>query len=103
MEFFINLPVSGINVAVADHFEINVFYGSFWVAFIWLCIDIEPVFVLLVTEGLRLFERRADFGFHFIQQGSAKVGIVEVIDIAPETVITVAAFRNQAVDMGVPL
>ena len=47
-----------------------------------------------------LFERRADFGFHFTQQSSAEsiaeVGIVEVIDNEPETVITVAAFRNQA-------
>lgn len=32
----------------------------------------------------------------------AEIGIVEVIDAAPETVIAVAAFRNQAVDMWVP-
>ena len=59
-----------------------------------------------VTKRLGLFERRTDFGIHFIQQSGAESiaeeGIVEVAGIAPETMITVAAFRNQAVDMGVP-
>ena len=84
----------------------NVFYGGSGVAFSWLGIDIETVFVFPVTTGLNLFERRADPGFHFTQQcgaeSIAEVGIVEVIDIAPETVTAVAAFGNQAVDMGVP-
>lgn len=161
VELFINLPVAGINAAVADHFEMlfrdmadeapyelhnrkgffhigvifvavvvegdkvaiidvdpgrgdnrppqiasNVFYGGSGVTFIRLGIDIETVFVFPVTARLSLFERSADFGFHFTQQSSAEsiaeVGIVEVIGIAPETVITVAAFRDQAVDMGVP-
>ncbi len=85
----------------------NVFYGGFGVAFIRLGIDIETVFVFPVTAGLHLFEGRADFFFHFIQQGSAEssaeVGIVEVIDIAPETIITVATLGNEAVDVGIPL
>ena len=59
-----------------------------------------------VTAGLYLLKRRTGFGFHFIQQSSAEsiaeVGIVEVIDIAPETIIAVTAFRNQAVDMRIP-
>jgi hypothetical protein len=84
----------------------DIFYGSVGVTFIRFCIDIETVFVFTVTAGFYLFKRRADSGFHFTQQGSAEssaeVGIVEVIDIAPETVIAVAAFRNQAVDMRVP-
>ncbi len=162
MEFFINFPVTGINAAVADHFEMffrdmtdktpyelhdreglfhigvilvavvmegdkvaiiavnpgcgdngapqiapNIFYGGFGVAFIRLGIDIETVFVFPVTAGFHLFEGRAEFFPHFIQQGGAEsiaeVGIVEVIDLAPETVIAIAAFRNQAVDVGVPL
>ena len=161
MEFLVNLPVAGVNAAIADHFEMffrdmpdetfyelhnrkrffdigiifvavvmegdkaaiifvnpgggnnrtsqiapNVFYGGSGVAFSWLGIDIETVFVFPVTTGLNLFERRADPGFHFTQQcgaeSIAEVGIVEVIDIAPETVTAVAAFGNQAVDMGVP-
>lgn len=84
----------------------DIFYGSVGVTFIRFCIDIETVFVFTVTAGFYLFKRRADSGFHFTQQGSAEssaeVGIVEVIDIAPETIIAVAAFRNQAVDMRVP-
>ena len=43
----------------------------------------------------------------FTQQGSAEsiaeVGIVEVIDIAPETIIAVTTFRNKAVYVRVPL
>jgi hypothetical protein len=35
----------------------NVFYGGFGVTFIWLCIDIETVFVFPVTAGLYLFQR----------------------------------------------
>ena len=84
----------------------NVFYGGFGVTFIWLCIDIETVFVFPVTAGLYLLKRRTGFGFHFIQQSSAesiaKEGIAEVIDIAPETITAVTAFRNQAVDMRIP-
>ena len=84
----------------------NVFYGGFGVTFIWLCIDIETVFVFPVTAGLYLLKRRTGFGFHFIQQSSAESiaqeGIAEVIDIAPETITAVTAFRNQAVDMRIP-
>ena len=85
----------------------NVFYGGSGVAFSWLGIDIETVFVFPVTTGLYLFERGTDFGFHFTQQCSAEsiaeVGIVEVIDIAPETIIAVTTFRNKAVYVRVPL
>ena len=85
----------------------NVFYGGFGVAFSWLGIDIETVFVFPVTTGLYLFERGTDFGFQFIEQGSAEsiaeVGIVEVIDIAKETIIAVTTFRNKAVYVRVPL
>ena len=84
----------------------NVFYGGFGVAFSWLGIDIETVFVFPVTTGLYFFERGTDPGFQFTQQGSAEsiaeVGIVEVIDIAPETIIAVTAFRNKAVYVRIP-
>ena len=85
----------------------NVFYGGFGVTFIRLSIDIETVFVFPVTAGLFLFERRADFGFHFIEQGSAEriaeVGIVEVAGIAPESIIAVTALGNQTMYVRVPL
>lgn len=84
----------------------NVFYGGFGVAFSWLGIDIETVFVIPVTTGLYFFERGTDPGFQFTQQGSAEsiaeVGIVEVIDIAPETIIAVTTFRNKAVYVRIP-
>ena len=84
----------------------NVFYGGSGAAFSWLGIDIETVFVSPVTTGLYLFERGSDFGFQFTQQcgaeSIAEVGIVEVIDIAPETIIAVTAFRNKAVYVRIP-
>ena len=85
----------------------NVFYGGSGAAFSWLGIDIETVFVSPVTTALYLFERGTDPGFQFTQQGSAEsiaeVGIVEVIDIAPETIIAVTTFRNKAVYVRIPL
>lgn len=84
----------------------NVFYGCFRVAFVWLGIYIEPIFVLPITEGLDLFKGGAESGFHFVKEGGAEgiaqEGIVKVSDVAPETVIAVPAFRNKAVDMGIP-
>ena len=53
-----------------------------------------------------LFKRRAKDGFHFIQKCSTesvtKKGIVKVLDITPEAVITQAAFREETVDMRIP-
>ena len=84
----------------------NVFYGSFWVAFIWPGIDIETVFMFLVTTGFHLFERRTDSGLHLMKQGGtesvAEISVVEMIDIAPEPVNAVSAFRNETMDMGIP-
>ena len=48
----------------------NVFYGGFGVTFIWLCIDIETVFVFPVTAGLYLFTKKNRFWIPF--QISAK-------------------------------
>ena len=60
----------------------------------------------MITESFNLFKGWADFGFHFIKQGGpesvAQIGIAEMIDIAPETVVTVAAFRDETMDMRVP-
>lgn len=32
----------------------------------------------------------------------AEIRVVEIMDIAPETVIAVPAFRNETMDMGIP-
>ncbi len=84
----------------------GVFYGGFWVTFVRFCIDVEAVLMFLVTAGFHFFEGRAGFFFHFIKKGGAEsiaeVGIVEVIGIAPETIIAVTTFRNETVYVRVP-
>lgn len=74
----------------------DIFHHGSGVAFVWLCIDIEAFLVLPVTAGLHLFERVADPVLHFIEEGGtesiAQVSIAKVIDIAPGTVVAVAAF-----------
>ncbi len=89
-----------INPGSGDHgsSEItpDIFYHGFGITFVWFCIDIEPFLVFPVTECFHLFERVADFGFHFIQKAGtesiAGEGVVKVADITPETVVAVAAF-----------
>lgn len=84
----------------------NVFDNRFRVAFVWLCIDIETVFVVSVAKCLCFFEGWADSGFHFIKEcgteGVAQEGVVKMVHIFPETAVAQPAFRQQAVDMRVP-
>lgn len=84
----------------------NVFHSCFWVAFVWLCINIEPFLVFAVTAGLDFLKGGAESVFHFVKKGGAKgiaqERIIKVLDVAPESVIAVTAFRNKAVDMRVP-
>lgn len=84
----------------------NVFYDCFRIAFVRLGIHIEPFFVFPVAAGYDFFKGGADFRFHFIKQGSAegvtKECIVEVIDVAPKSMITVTSLRNETMDMRVP-
>ena len=74
----------------------DIFHHGSGVTSVWLCIDIEAFLVLPVTACLHLFERAADHVFHFIEKGGtesiAQVSIVKVVDIAPGTVVAVAAF-----------
>ena len=161
-EFFINLPVSGVKAAVADHFIMlfrdmldealyefhnrngffhvfvifvsvvvesdrvtivfidsgggnngapkvasDIFHNCFGITFVWFGIHVETFFVFPVAEGFYFFKGRTDFCLHLIKQdgteGIAQVSVVEMIDIAPETIVTVPAFGNETVDMWVPL
>ena len=74
----------------------DIFHHGSGVTSVWLCIDIEAFLVLPVTACLHLFERAAGPVFHFIEKGGAEsiaqVSIVKVVDIAPGTVVAVAAF-----------
>ena len=79
MEFFVNFPVAGINAAIANH--LIVLFG-----------DVSD------KAFNNLFKRRIDQGLHFIEKSSAEsvaqISIVEMIDITPEAVVTIAAFGN---------
>ncbi len=56
---------------------------------------------------LDFFEGRTDPAFQLIQEGGAEgiaqVSVIKVGHLTPEAVIGKAAFRDQAVDMGIPL
>ena len=62
--------------------------------------------MLSVTTGFDLFERGAEFGFHFIEQNGAE-GIAEerigkVADVAPDPIVTVVAFGDETMNVGIP-
>ena len=84
MEFFVNFPVAGINAAIANH--LIVLFG-----------DVSD------KAFNNLFKRRIDQELHFIEKSSAEsvteVSIVEMLNVTPEAVVAVAAFRNKAVDI----
>ena len=104
------IPIVFINAWSGDNraakITTNIFYDVFRIAFVGLCIDIEPFFMFPVAAGLDCFERGADPVFHFIKESGAegvtKESIVKVMDITPEAIITVSPFRNEAVDVRVP-
>ena len=85
----------------------NIFDNRFWVTFVWLCIDIETMFVVSIAESLCFFEGWAESALHFIKEGSAEgiaqESVVKMFHIFPETAAAQPAFRQQAVDMRVPL
>ena len=69
--------------------------------------DIKTFFSKIVFKRvIVIFKRVSDPGFHYIEKcGAERIteeSIVKVIDITPETVITVAALRDQAEDVWVP-
>lgn len=84
----------------------DVFYDVFRITFVWSGIHIEAFFVFPVGLGFYLFKGGVDSGFHFIKQGGAEgiaeKSIVEMVDIAPEAVVAVATFGNEAMDVGIP-
>ena len=69
-------------------------------------IDIESMFMFAVTSCFYFFKRRPDPDFQFIEESgaesTAEIVIVKVPDMTPGAVITVTAFGEEAVDMGIP-
>ena len=85
----------------------DIFYYSLRIAAIRFCKNIEAIFVIRITFGFDFLERRTDHSFHFIEKGSTEsitqIGIAENFNLPPDAVITITAFRNEAVDMRIPL
>ena len=85
----------------------DVFYNGIGITEIRFCIDIKAVFIFVVNKCFGFLERWTNVFFHFIKEGSlesfAEVSVIEISDIAPEAVIGVTAFGDEAVDMGIPL
>ena len=78
----------------------------FRVTFVGFCIDIETMFVVPVAGSFYLFKRGAEPAFHFIKEsgteGIPEVIIIEVPYSAPVTIIAVAAFGDQTMDVWIP-
>ena len=101
-----SLSVITVNTGGCNHrpskISADIFDHGIRVAFVGFCINIEPVFVLFVTECFCFLKGGADFGFHFIQEGGAEsiaqIVVVKIIDCFPKIMITEAALGNKAVD-----
>ena len=80
---------------------------NFGVASVRFGVNIKSFFMIFVAGSLNLLERRTDFRLHFIQKSSAKsitkVSVVKVMHIAPKPIIAVSTFRDEAMDVRVPL
>ena len=50
----------------------NIFGNDFWIAFIGFGVDIEAMFMVFIAGCFYFFERRADFGFQFVQEHSSE-------------------------------
>lgn len=78
----------------------------FGVTEIRFSIDIETMHMFAVTSCFYFFKRRPDPDFQFIEESgaesTAEIVIVKVPDMTPGAVITVTAFGEEAVDMGIP-
>lgn len=100
------ITVIAVNMRNGDDRAANIFDGCFRVTGVGFGIDVEAIFMFLVTASLYSFKGGAESGLHFIEKYStesvAEKSIVEMNYPAPETVVAVAAFRNEAVDVGVP-
>lgn len=99
-----------INPGGGDHraseITSDVFYNSFRITFAGFGIHVETFPVFPVAAGLNLFKGWPDPGFHFVKEGGAESiaeeSIIEMMDAAPESVVTVAAFGNETMDVGIP-
>ena len=105
-----SLPVIVINAGGRDDrpakVSADIFENGVRVTIVGFCINIEPVFIFLVTECFRFLKGGTNYGFHFIKKGGAEsiaqIGVVEMVDRFPKVTVTEAALGNKAVDMWIP-
>lgn len=105
------ISIIGINPGSSNHrysrIAADVFYHSPRIAEIRFCIDIETMFVFSITERFDFFKRRTNDRFHFIEESGpesiAQIGVVKVMHMPPETIIAIAAFRDETMNVGIPL
>ena len=104
------ISVIPVNPGSGNHWSAkiasDVFSHCFWIAEIRFGIDIEALFMLGVTFRFHFFERRSNPVFQFIEKSRAEsvteIVVVKVFYMAPEAVITVAAFGKKTVNVGIP-
>ena len=86
-----------INVRSSDKVMVNIFDNYFWVTLVWLCIDIESMFIVFVIQGLSLFKGRTNNLLHLIKkngaEGIVKKSIIKILNIFPESGVAKTAFR----------
>lgn len=105
-----SITVIAVNPGCGDYgpakIATNVFRYYFGIAEIWFCIDIEALFMLGVTFCFYFFKRRTNPVFQFIEKSSTEsvteIVVVKVFYMTPESIITVASFGKDAVDVRIP-
>lgn len=85
----------------------DIFNHRIGITEIWFGINVKAIFIFAVDKSLGRFERGPNAGFKKVEESSLKrfpkESIVEMFDKPPETVIGEAPFRNETVNMWVPL
>ena len=102
--------IIGIDTLKGNHrssqIPADVFYNGIGITKIWLCVDIETVFIFAVNMGFGFLERWTDPFFHLIKESGlkslAEEPIMKMSDITPEPIVGETAFGDQAVDMRIP-
>lgn len=84
----------------------DVFFHSPGVTFVRFGINVKAVRVIAVNGGSCFVEGRAEPFFHLTKQGGLKriseQLIIEMFYMAPETMVTEPAFRDETVDVRIP-
>ena len=104
--FFVKRIDAGCGDDRASQVSANVFQDFVGIAFPRPGINIETVFVIPVAGCLDLFEGRADFSLHLVQESRSKSIaqelVVKMLFNAPESVVSKTSFGDQTVDVRVP-